>query len=225
MSSFCEEWCSKLKKAGVKAVDAFAEKIRNQKSPENLESLICEARVALMFRSAGFTVTMQDRPDLVLELAGSRVYVEVKHFRMKEQDKTDESELLKPLESDLSVLGRYGDTTKTEGKPAWQQIVDVARKKIGQYGTDAPNILVIFSSSPHCVGDAEMISAAHELDDEVADCRTPGLERLSGLMLIAESWIKRSGRSVYFELIRNSALPLPTLIIEALSKIKRCVEV
>jgi hypothetical protein len=227
MDRTIEKWRAKLEEAQVRGLAEFIDKIHSQREPENLESLLCEARAALMFQENGFRVSMQDRPDLALEVAGIRLYAEVKHFRMKEQNKIDEERLLEAggqaLEDDLSVLVPYGDTRETEGGSAQQQLVDVARKKIDQYHKDAPNILVIFSSSPHCVEDADFEGAAHEIDDDIAARRIPGLERLSALMLVTETWRKwPNGCCVYFDPLQNSATPLPKGIMEALSAIKHC---
>lgn len=226
MSGSIGEWCAKLEEVGVRGVTEFISKIRNQREPENLKSFLCEARAALMFQENGFAVTMQDRPDLALELGGSRFYAEVKHFRMKEQDRIDEEKLLEAgeqaQEDELSTLPPYGDTWVTEREKAWQQLVDVARSKIRQYSRVAPNVLVIFSSSLHCVEDVELGTAARAIDDDIAAGTTPGLEKLSALMLVTK-WKKwPNGRCVYFESLHNSATPLPKGIMGALSAIKHC---
>ncbi len=181
-----------------------------------------------MFREHGFSVTMHDSPDLALEYHGVLVFAEVKQFRLKNRDRVDDVRLMdagrQTSEDDLSVLMPYGDTRATEGKRAWQQLVDVARseKKIKQYRDNFPNILVIFSTSSHGVEDIDFYTAVHAINDEIASFKTPGLEKLSGLLFITK-WTKASdSRQVYFTSLHNSLFPLPRKLCDVLSGIRRC---
>ncbi len=213
----------------VKGVAEFINKVcPNAKVPENLESFLCEACAALMFRENGFSVTMRDRPDLLLEFNGTRIGAEVKHFLEKKQDVIDEKRLLtageQALVDDLSVLVPYGDTWEAEGKRAWQEIVDIAQKKIPQYCEDAPNILVLLSSSTHCVEDSELSTAVNRINEKIVSTRPPGLAKLNGILLVTINEIKVSDglRQVYFAPTQYPAIPLPRDIMEVLSAIRFC---
>lgn len=227
MRNNIEKWQVVLVKASVEGVAEFINKVRsNAKVPENAESLLCEARAALMFREHGFSVRMQDSPDLKLEYHGVTFFAEVKQFRLKSQDMVDETRLLdtgsRVLEKDLSVLVSYGDTQATEEKHAWQQLVDVARSKINQYRINFPNLLVVFSSSSHCVEDADFITAVRVINNDILFRKTPGLEKLSGFLFVTK-WINvHPSRQVYFAPLHNSVIPLPRKLWDALSKIRYC---
>jgi|Deesub1362A_J573_1020465.scaffolds.fasta_scaffold07879_1 hypothetical protein len=228
MQSRIEKWRIRLEEASVKGVAEFIGRVKhNAKVPENVESFLCEARAALMFRENGFSVMMRDHPDLELGYGGVLFYAEVKQFRLKKQDVIDETSLIdagrQALKDNLSVLVRYGDTQETKEKPPWQQLVDVAQSKTNQYHEGSPNILVIFSSSPHCVEDADFYTAAYEIDDDIAAGKTPGLEKLSGLLFVTKAWTKVTGRRrVFFAPLHHSAIPLPQEIREALGAVRCC---
>ena len=192
MRNNIEKWRVDLEEASVEGIAEFIKKVRdNAKVSKNVDDFLCEAQAALMFREHGFSVKMQERecrPDLELGYSGIRFFAEVKHFRLKAKDEEDKEKLLEQGTSILkdcrnvaTLYGPYGDTQATEGKPAWQQLVDVARseRKIKQYRNNFPNILVIFSSSPHCVEDADFVAAVHAINDDIASRKTPGLEKLS----------------------------------------------
>lgn len=109
MYDVIEKWHAELQRASVKGAADFIEKVRcNAKKLQNVESFLCEARAALMFRENGFSVRMRDHPDLALEYGGILFYAEVKHFRLKDQDRIDDVRLKdagrRALEDDLSVL-------------------------------------------------------------------------------------------------------------------------
>ena len=227
--SIIEEWRTKLEKTSINGVKEFIERVYlNAKVSKNVESFLCEACAALMFWENGFLVTMRDRPDLSLELNGMRIGAEVKHFYRKQQDAIDEERLLKAgeqaLVDDHSVLVSYGDTRETEGKTAWQEIVDVARKKINQYWEDAPNILVLLSSSTHCVEDSELSTAVNKINEEIVSAQMSALTRLNGILLVTLNEKNVSGgfRQVYFASTQYPAIPLPRDVIDTLSAIRFC---
>ncbi len=227
--SAIEKWRTKLEEASINGVKEFIERVYlNAKVSKNVESFLCEACAALMFWENGFSVTMRDRPDLLIEFKSIQIGVEVKHFYRKQQDAIDEERLLKAgeqaLVDDLSVLVSYGDTRETEGKSAWQEIVDVARKKVDQYYENVPNILVLFSSSVHCVEDSELSTAVNKVNEEIVSAQTPALARLNGILLVTlnEKNISGGFRQVYFTSIQYPAIPLPRDVMNTLSAIRFC---
>ena len=227
MSEPIAGWEAELHSASVTGVADFIKKVQcNARESQNVEDFLCEARAALMFRENGFLVRMQDKPDLELKYSRMRLFAEVKHFRLKNQDIIDETRLMnagrQALEDSLSTLVPFGDTRTTEGKCAWQQLVDVARRKTSQYRDNSPNILVIFSSSPHCIGDAEADTAAHAIDEDIATEQTPGLAKLNGLLLVTERSRKWPSTQVYFAPVHHSAVSLSKEITDVLSAIRVC---
>jgi len=82
------------------------------------------------------------------------------------------------------LLVPIGDTTATEGFAVWEQIVSVAIHKAekDQYMMNAPNILIIESSSDST--SLTLSSAAHEYNDRVRKTNDPRLRRLNALMLV-----------------------------------------
>jgi hypothetical protein len=58
-----------------------------------------------------------------------------------------------------SLLVPYGDTLPTEGKTPWDEVVEVARKKVDQYRPDSPNVLVVYSCSANCIDETVIPTA------------------------------------------------------------------
>jgi hypothetical protein len=126
-----------LEKAHVKGIPEYIKRLRANANSADFEDFYLEGRAAIMLSKADFDVTMRDSPDLALKFNNEQFYAEVKHFRLKKQDKIDAAKMSEP--GDLLVP--YGDTVPLEGKHACEQVYDVAKKKIGQYKEYAPNIL------------------------------------------------------------------------------------
>jgi hypothetical protein len=62
-------WIAELRKLGANNVDSYEQKLRSfGQNEQTVVEFIAEARAALLFLRNGISVTMQDRPDLRLEL-------------------------------------------------------------------------------------------------------------------------------------------------------------
>ena len=205
-----------LEKAHVKGVPEYIEKLRaNANNSENFADFYLEGRAAIMFSQAGLDVTLRDAPDLALKFNNEQFYAEVKHFREKEQDKIDAAKMSEP--GDLLVP--YGDTVPLQGKHAWEQVYDVAKKKIGQYKEYAPNILVVESSSTS-IEDTEIETAINMIDEDVRYGKCPGFAKLNGILLTSD-WINISQqwRNAYFFDTSNPAVSLSRELSALLDKI------
>ena len=176
---YIDQLVTQLRGKGAIGVEQYEVKLKNNaKDIAVLDDLFFEGRAALLFLNNGFKVTLRDSPDLKIELDNEVVYAEVKHFREKEQDRRDE----KAMSETRELLVEIGDTTATEGSAVWEQIAVVAINKADQYVTDAPNILIIESSSDST--SSTLSSAAHEYNDRVRKTNDPRLRRLNALMLV-----------------------------------------
>ena len=183
-----------LEKAHVKGIPEYIKKLQDNSNSPNFEDFRLEGKAALMFSKAGFCVTIQDSPDLSLKFNNEQFYAEVKHFRMKEQDTIDDAKMSEPGDE----LVPYGDTVPLEGKPAWEQVYDVAKKKVKQYKEYAPNILVIESSSD-CIDDLSKPTVIDRINEDVRSGKCPGFAKLNGILLISLDWYNISqGRRVFF---------------------------
>ena len=170
---------TQLRGKGAIGVEHYEVKLKNNaKNRAVLDDLFLEGRAALLFLNNGFKVTLRDSPDLRIELDNEVVYAEVKHFREKEQDRRDE----KAMSETRELLVEIGDTTATEGSAVWEQIAVVAISKVDKYVMNAPNILIIESSSDST--SSTLSSAAREYNDRVRKTNDPRLRRLNALMLV-----------------------------------------
>jgi len=194
-----------LEKAHVQGIPEYIKNL--QAISDSLEDFRLEGKAALMFARAGCSVTIRKRaepPDLALRFNDEQFYAEVKHFREKEQDGIDAAKMSEPGDE----LELYGDTVPLEGKPAWEQVYDVAKKKIDQYKEHAPNILVIESSSTS-VEDTEIPTAINTINEDVRYGKCSGFAKLNGILL-AVDWnnISHQWRKVYFFPTSNPAVSL-----------------
>ena len=187
---------AKLKEAGIAGVDDYGKKLKqNARIIENLKDFLMEAHAAFMFSHYGFTVTMRESPDLRIVLDNETVYAEVKHFREKEQDRTDQEAMEKS--EDLVAVGIL---PPNELCP-WQQIANRAIKYEKQYVENAPNLLVLVSDS-NAVGGSVLETGVVRFNQMVAtsDANSP-LRRLSAVMLVDEVnelWTGQDLVNVYF---------------------------
>ena len=207
-----DRYVGALRAAGATGVDRYEQKLTaNANKPENLGDLLLEGRAALMFLRHGFAVALQDRPDLRIELDNEVVHVEVKHFRQKKQDRADE----KAMRQTDDLLRVTGELLESEGAEAWQQIVDVAIAKAPLYVSDAPNVLLVESSSPSL--ELMLGTAVHNYDKELLKSDDVRLRRLSGIMLVQTDWITTGEmRNVGFCPTRHAAAPLSACMTAAL---------
>jgi len=179
VSQFIEQRIVQLRRKGAIGVEQYEQKLKNNiKNIAVLDDLFFEGRAALLFLNNGFKVTLRDSPDLKIELDNEVVYAEVKHFRKKEQDRIDE----KAMSEAKGLLVPIGDTTATEGPSVCEQIVEVAISKGDKYVMNAPNILIIESSSDST--SLNLSSVAHEYNDKVLKSNDPRLRRLNAFMLV-----------------------------------------
>lgn len=184
-----------LEQAGAANISVYIDKLCSNKTNNGVfDDLLFESRTALMFLIYGFSVDMQESPDLRIEFVGNQFYAEVKHFRLKEQDRLDQAN----MEAAQDKLVTYGDTVQLEDDPPWIQVIKVAKRKIKQYRENAPNILVIGSSSPHCIDDSIMPTAINIIAEEIAGGRCPDLDKLNGILLISSDYNIGQRRNVYF---------------------------
>jgi hypothetical protein len=215
---FIDQRIMQLKRKGAVGVEQYEEKLKNNvKNVEILHDLLFEGRAALLFLNNGFKVTLRDSPDLKIELDNEVVYAEVKHFREKEQDRIDE----KAMSETRGLLVPIGDTTATEGSAACEQIVEVAIRKADKYMMNAPNILIIESSSDST--SLTLSSAAHEYNDRARKTNDPRLRRLNALMLVnaCSTEFERSGPwNIEFCILDHFDTPISKKLIFALFDIR-----
>ena len=208
--------CTALREAGVRGITGYRKKLQNNSSNDNVfQDLLLEGRAALMFNQAGFDVTFREAPDLALKFNNEQFYAEVKHFRMKEQDRIDDAKMTEPGD----ILVPYGNTVPLEGKPAWQQVYDVAKKKIAQYTEHAPNILVIESSSTS-IEYTEIDTAIGKINEDVRSCKYQRFAKLNGILLTSD-WnnISQQWRNVFFYCTSNPAVTLSQGLSDLLDEI------
>ena len=206
--------CVDLETLGVQGVQEYKRRLIDNSEGTNFEDFLLEGRAALMFRKAGFGVTLREAPDLALEFNGEQLYAEVKHFRLKEQDLIDNTKMSEPGD----ILVRYGDTVPMEGKPAWEQVFNVAESKTSQYKENAPNILVIESSSD-CIDDVILPTAVDMVNEAVCSGRCSDLGRLNGIMLVSDWFNISHGRGVFFYSTGKPDLPLTPEVLNLVSRI------
>lgn len=206
-----------LREVGAKNVNSFELKLQqNAEAPTVERDLRSEALAALMFASSGFSVEMGDSPDLLLSRDGCTLGAEVKRFRLKKQDEMDDAR----LRAADGILVEYGDTLPSEGTTAWDQVVAVADAKAHQYREDMPNILVIQSSSVHCVDDLVVLTAANILNERAGHNMAQPLVGLNGLMLMSLEYNVSVRRGVYFFELLHVRRVLPPGVREALACIR-----
>ncbi len=205
---------NELRKEGVAGLPEYERRLRsNARDTDVFKDLFFEADAALMFLHHGFEVTLREKPDLRIEWNGEVVYAEVKHFREKEQDRIDEQVMCES--EDLVPIGIL---VPTEGTEAWEQIANVAIRKVDQYKRDAPNILVIATNSGSI--DGIILQTAVHLYNEQASS-DPRLYKLNAFMLI-DQWIElRTNRNVYFCQTDCVVTPFSSELIDAFASIQQ----
>lgn len=210
--------CSKLKRDQIQAVNTYRCRLEaNQSNYEKFNDLIFEGWAADMLQLNGFRVTFRESPDLSIRHSAVQFFAEVKHFRTKEQDRIDQENMNRSRERLVTI----GDTSATEGLPAWEQVVAVCKRKIPQYIEDVPNILIIGSSSGHCIDDAIMPTAINVLGECIQRGNNEGLMKLNGLMLLSFDYNISQKRSVYFFPIHTSHITFSQETLDALHAIRQ----
>jgi hypothetical protein len=216
MNGFITRICADLEKAGVQGVPEYKQRLIANSASDNFKDFLLEGKAALMFRQAGFHVTLREAPDLALEFNNEQLYAEVKHFRLKKQDLIDDANMSEP--GDIPVS--YGNTVPLEGKPAWEQVYDVVKSKISQYKENAPNILVIESSSPNCIDDLVIPGAVDMVNRDVYSGRCQDLGRLNGILFVSlDCYNISQKRNVFFYRTGKPDVPLTSGIRSLLDRI------
>lgn len=206
--------CTNLERAGVNGIPIYRQRLIANYTSDKFQDFLLEGRAALMFRQAGFRVTLREAPDLALKFNNEQLYAEVKHFRLKEQDLIDDAKMSEP--GDELVL--YGDTVPLEGKPASEQVYNVAKSKIRQYKENAPNILVIESSS-NCIDDVIIPKAVDMVSEAVCSGKCSDLGRLNGILLVSDWFNISHKRMVFFYSTGKPDVPLTPEVLNLLSRI------
>lgn len=214
MNDFITNLCNDLEKAGVQGVPEYKQKLMDNSASANFKDFLLEGRAARMFRQAGFGVTLREVPDLALEFNSEQLYAEVKHFRLKKQDLIDNAKMSEPGD----IMVPYGDTVPLEGKPAWEQVYNVAKSKISQYKENAPNILVIESSSD-CIDDVIIPTAVDMVSEAVCSGKCSGLGKLNGILLVSDWFNISHKRMVFFYPTGKPDVSLTSGILSLLDRI------
>ncbi|TKJ42268.1 hypothetical protein CEE37_00900 [candidate division LCP-89 bacterium B3_LCP] len=203
---------NKLSELGAINVDSYIRKLEDNRN-DNLQfdDLKCEDYAALLFLHHGFSVEMRDSPDLRLFLDNNEFYAEVKHFRFKDQDRIDQEK----MEAIKGMLTNIGETKKDP----WDQIVDTAIEKVNQFIDGKPNILVIASSSPHCIDDSIVQTAINKVEELTTEQKYPGIEKLNGVLFLSTDFNISQRRDVYFYRIESAVIPISTIVLERFNQI------
>jgi hypothetical protein len=209
---------AELGKEGIAGLAEYEKRLRgNAQNEKVFRDLLFEADVALMFSRHGFNVTIQEKPDIRIDWNEEIAYAEVKHFREKEQDRTDEQAMRSSED-----LVPTGILTPTEGSEAWEQLAKVAIRKVDQYIEDAPNVLVIATDS-NSVGGSILSTVVHLYDEQANS--DPHLHKLNAFMLIDQwcLWVEEldASKNVYFCQTAHAKTPISEELINALASIQR----
>jgi len=207
-----------LEQAGATNVSSFIKKLRaNSNNTEVFEDLLFESRAAMMFLMNGFSVEMRESPDLSIKFADDQFFAEVKHFRLKKQDRIDQAN----MEVTQNRLIPYGDTVPLEDDASWDQVALVAKRKTKQFQYRVSNILVIGSSSSHCIDDSIIPTAINIISEEVSKGNYQELEKLNGILLISPDYNVAQRRNVYFFPTHTAKVPLTHAVLNAFQSIRR----
>lgn len=197
VNGFITRICADLEKAGVQGVPEYKQRLIANSASDNFKDFLLEGKAALMLRQAGFHVTLREAPDLALEFNNEQLYAEVKHFR----------------------LVPYGDTVPLEGKPAWEQVYNVAKSKIRQYKLHTSNILVIENNSDR-IDDLVIPTAVNMINKDVYSGKCSGLVRLNGILFVSLDWYNISQkRMVFFYPTGKPDVPLTSGVLNLLDRI------
>ena len=214
-----DELVKSMNRLGVAGVALFRAKISsNKKVPEVVDDLLFEGIAAIVLTRAGFVVEMRESPDLALAYNGDRLFAEVKHFRRKAQDKLDDLRLREAIKQGRLVA--YGDTLATEERSASQQVIDVLRKKARRLPRGERSIIVVGSSSSHCVDDLAVQMAVARLEDRQVAVASMETSRLNGVLYLSPDYNAGQRRSAYYYSNSRAASQLGAAVQERLNGIR-----
>ena len=108
-----------------------------------------------------------------------------------------------------------------EDYAAWDQVVKVIRRKVNQFIDAASNILVIGSSSSHCIDDSIIPTVINIIAEEVSQNDKSEVAKLNGIMLISSDYNFSQRRSVYFFQTHQARVPFNQATLESLHSIRR----
>lgn len=196
-----------LTQNAVLGVQDYIPKLQNNlNNQDQFEDLLYEGYAALLFSAHGFSVKMQDSPDLSLQLSDDQFLSEVKRFRRKTQDAIDQ----KRMQRANHLLVRYGNPE------AWGQVFNDIREKSQEYRGEYPFIVVLASSSQHCIEDCEVQTAANYAKEPSTRKYNPELERLNGILFLSSDIRLNPLKDVYWFPIEGSKVPLPSAVADRL---------
>ena len=205
-----------LRNSGIKGIDAYREKLLSLESDQaGLQDFACEGRVAYVFQSHGWMVTLRDSPDLEARAEDSYLGIEVKHCRWKKDHDPVVDAALASHDGEFVAIPRLIETEGQEEE--WEQMYRFAKKNCHQYAAGEFNILFFIS---HTVAhdNITLQAAAHRYEEELRECHCPeAMKNLHAMMTIFG--YRRSGpdpRSVYCEFISGARKPLPESLMLAL---------
>ena len=187
----------RLEEAGVHGVPEYIKILQANSNSESFADFYLEGRAALMFKVAGCEVTLRESPDLFLRYNNEQFYAEVKHFRLKKQE-------------------QYSDTVP----PAWEQVYNVAKKKIAQYKEHASNILVIENNDDK-IEELDIPTTIDTINKDIRSGKCPEFAKLNGILLISLDWYNISQkRQGYFRNTNNPAVSLSRELFWLLNEIR-----
>ncbi len=168
-----------LEKARVEGVLEYIKNLQANSDSPNFKDFYLEGVTALMFARAGCSVTIRERKEPP-DLA----------LRFNNEQFYAEVKHFR------------------EGTHAWEEVYDVAKKKLYQYKEHAPNILVIESSSA-CIEDTEVLTTINTINEDVRSGKCPEFAKLNGILLTTLGWYNISqGRGVFFYRASNPSVSL-----------------
>lgn len=185
MSLSIESWISELRRRGAQEVDQYERKLQSFRDhDQKIFEMLSEARAALLFLGNGWSVTMREAPDLMLQLDGETIYAEIKHVNEKLTDRRDTEAMAKALPFEFVTVGNISQDEIGHG---WEQMYRIAIKKERQYLEGQQNILIFVSYSESL--DLLLQSAVNEFDDKVREAGAASpLRKLGGMMMLSTSY-------------------------------------
>lgn len=128
----------------------------NLSATENARDLVTEIKVSTYLANIRGVkkLILSEKPDILLELYDFKLAIEVKRFRFRPKDESDD----KNLRVYTGELKNYGDPENVQ-----IQVEEVIKKKMESYEGNAPYYLYLWSDSSHQVEDCEIIAAINFL--------------------------------------------------------------
>jgi hypothetical protein len=139
-----QQFCNILRNSGIKGVDAYRDKLLSLEGDRaRLQDFVCEGRVAYLFQSHGWMVTLRDSPDLEARAGDVYLGIEVKHCRWKKDHDPIVHAALASNRGEFVAVPRLIETEGREEE--WEQMYRFAKKNCHQYAAGEFNILFFIS--------------------------------------------------------------------------------